>query len=69
MPTWLTSQRRQYAYAVVSVLLTVLVAYKLIDPTAVPLWLNVAGTVLGLGVAGTAGVATKVQRSNGTLPD
>lgn len=64
-----SSKTRQYIYGVVAVLLTVLVAYKVIAPEDVPLWLSVAGTVLGVVTSGTATVATKVQRANGTLSD
>ncbi|MCU1676125.1 MAG: hypothetical protein JWM93_883 [Frankiales bacterium] len=64
-----SSQVRQYCYGVVAVLLTALVAYKVIAPEDVPLWLSIAGTVLGVVTTGTATVATKQQRSNGTLTD
>lgn len=62
-----SAKTRQYGYAVVSVLLTVLVAYKLVDAEDVPMWLNVAGTVLGIGIGGTATVALSQQRKTGEV--
>lgn len=53
---------RLWLYGVITAALTVLVAYKLIDPTAVPLWLSLAGTVLGVASSGTATVALTKQR-------
>lgn len=64
-----SSKTRLYIYSVVSVVLTILVAYKLIAPEDVPLWLSLAGTVLGVVTTGTATVATAQQRANGTLTD
>jgi hypothetical protein len=64
-----SSKVRQYVYGVVSVALALLVAYKIVDPTDVPLWLSLAGTVLGVVTTGTATVATKRQRASGTLTD
>jgi branched-subunit amino acid transport protein len=64
-----SSKTRQYLYAVVAVLLSALVAYKVIAPEDVPLWLSIAGTVLGVVTSGTATVATKTQRASGVLPD
>jgi branched-subunit amino acid transport protein len=64
-----SSKVRLYLYSVVSVALTALVAYKIIAPEDVPLWLSIAGTVLGVVTTGTATVATKQQRADGTLTD
>lgn len=58
---------RLYLYAVVSVALTALVFYKLIDPASVPMWLNVAGTVLGVATGSTATVALAQQRKTGEV--
>lgn len=64
-----SSKTRQYVYGVVAVVLSILVAYKLIAPEDVPLWLSLAGTILGVVTTGTATVATKQQRASGVLPD
>lgn len=53
---------RLYLYSLVTAALLVLVFYKLVDPTAVPLWLSLAGTVLGIASSGTATVALTKQR-------
>ena len=61
------TKTRLYLYGVVSVALTVLVAYKLIDAEAVPMWLNVAATILGVATTSTAGVALAQQRKTGEV--
>jgi hypothetical protein len=66
MPTP-TPKQRQWLYGIVVALLPVLVAFKLIDPDQLPLWLTLAGAVLGTGAAGTALVAVTKQRKNGIL--
>lgn len=59
---------RQYIYAVATSAMAVLVIYKFVDPTAVPVWLNLVGTVLGLGASATAATAVTQQRKTGILP-
>lgn len=53
---------RLYLYGVVTVALAVLAAYKLIDPALIPLWLSLAGTVLGIVGSGTAALTLSAQR-------
>ncbi|QSM01969.1 holin [Mycobacterium phage prophiGD11-3] len=62
-----TPANRQYLYRVAVVLLGALAFYNIIDPAAIPLWLDVVGTVLGVGVVGTANHALKGQRRDGIL--
>ncbi len=59
---------RQYIYAVATSAMAILVIYKFVDPTAVPVWLNIVGTVLGLGASATATAAVTKQRKSGDLP-
>lgn len=53
---------RLYLYGVTAVVLTVLAAYKIVDATAVPLWLNLAGTILGITSSTTAVGSLSSQR-------
>lgn len=53
---------RLYLYGIVTAVLAVLAAYKLIDPALIPLWLSLAGTVLGIVSSGTAALALTAQR-------
>jgi hypothetical protein len=64
----LTPQVRQYLYTVTTAVLTVLVALRVIDPDVVPLGLNLAGALLGLGSSTVAAIAVGQQRRDGTLP-
>lgn len=66
MPS-LNAQQRQWIYGIVVAALPLLVVLKLINPADVPLWLALAGAVLGTGAAGTAFVAVRKQRKDGTL--
>jgi hypothetical protein len=63
----LTPQRRQYLYGLVTTILPILVALNYVDPTLVPLWLNLAGTVLGATGGGVAFKNLREQRENGTV--
>lgn len=57
-------QVRQYLYTVVTFAIPILVVYGVVDAEQVALWLALAAAVLGTG---TAGVAIKRQRNDGTL--
>lgn len=63
----LTPQVRQYLYGVVTAVLPLLVALKVIDPTLVPLWLYLAGSILGTVGGGVAFTAVRQQRKDGTV--
>lgn len=63
----LTPERRQRLYAITTAVLPLLVALKVVDPTLVPLWLNLAGAVLGTTTGGVAFVHLRQQRNNGTV--
>lgn len=63
----LTNKRRVYLYGVIAAVLAVLLFYKLIEPAAVPVWLMLAGTVLGAAGNTTAAVKLKRQIDTGTL--
>lgn len=52
--TWLTEERRRWAYAVVIALLGVLASYGIIELDGVALWVTLAGAVLGIGSSGLA---------------
>ncbi len=58
---------RQWLYGIVVAALPLLVVLKLINPGDVPLWLSLAGAVLGTGAAGTAFVALSQQRKTGEV--
>lgn len=62
-----TPQQRQWLYGVVVAALPLLVVLKLVQPEDVSLWLSLAAAVLGTGAAGTAFVAVRKQRRDGTL--
>jgi len=64
--TWLTEQRRAYAYRVALAVLAVLTAYGILGPEDVGVWTGVAAAVLGLGSAGlaTANTSTKPPPSD-----
>lgn len=63
----ITAKHRLYAYAVIAGALSVLTFYKLIDPSAVPVWLGFAGIVLGIASTGTAAVKLNGQIKDGTV--
>lgn len=63
----LTPQRRERLYAITTAVLPLLVALKVVDPTLVPLWLNLAGAVLGMTTGGVAFVHLRQQQKNGTV--
>lgn len=58
---------RQWLYGIVVAALPLLVVLKIVNPGDVPLWLALAGAVLGTGAAGTAFVALKQQRKTGEV--
>ena len=58
-------QVRQYLYGVILYGMPVLVALNVVDPTLVPLWLNLAGAILGTAGGGVAFVALRGQRKYG----
>lgn len=55
---------RQWLYRISTVVVPLLLAYGVVDADKVALWLALAGAVLGTG---TASVALKQQRRDGTL--
>jgi len=59
---------RQYIYAVATSAMAVLVIYKFVDPAAVPVWLNLVGTALGLSGSAMATAAVTKNRKDGILP-
>ncbi|DAZ90166.1 Uncharacterised protein [Mycobacteroides abscessus subsp. bolletii] len=61
----LTSTQRIALYGVTFVVLTALAAANVIDKEAVPPLLDMAGTMLGLGVIGVAGRVLHEQRRDG----
>lgn len=61
MDRYLPADVRQYLYVVGTAVLAVLVAYKLIDPSAVPVWVALGAAVLGIGATGTAALAVNPQ--------
>jgi len=63
----LTPQRRQYLYGLVTTILPILVALNYVDPTLVPLWLNLAGALLGTAGGGVAYAALRGQRKDGSV--
>lgn len=58
-------QARQYLYGLILTAMPLLVALNIVDPTLVPLWLNLAGAILGTAGGGVAFVALRGQRKNG----
>ncbi|MGV0785092.1 phage holin [Mycolicibacterium sp. XJ775] len=58
---------RQWLYGIVVAVLPLLVVLKVVAPEDVPLWLALAGAVLGTAGAGTAFVALRGQRKDGTV--
>lgn len=44
-----------------------LVALNIVDPTLVPLWLNLAGAILGTAGGGVAYAALRGQRKDGSV--
>lgn len=48
---WLTPDVRRWAYAVITALVPILVAYGVLENVTAPLWLALAASVLGTGTA------------------
>jgi len=63
----LTPKVRNYLYAVATAAMAVAVAYGLISPDQVPLWLSLAAALLAITATSTATVVTKAQRDTGQL--
>lgn len=63
----LTPQVRQYLYGIVTAVLPLLVALKVVDPTLVPLWLSLAGAILGTVGGGVAFTHLRKQRKGEPL--
>lgn len=57
---------RQYLYVVATAGLAVAVFYGIVEADAVPLWLGLVAALAAVG-NGTAAVAVKQQRKDGTL--
>ena len=49
---WLTPSVRRWAYAVITALVPLLVAYGIVEDMTAPLWLALATALLGFGTAG-----------------
>lgn len=62
---YLTPRVRQWLYIVVTAGVPLLIAYGIVDAVQAALWLALAAAVLG---SGTAAVAVRSQRKDGTLP-
>lgn len=60
-------QVRQYLYGLVLTAMPLLVALNIVDPTLVPLWVNLAGAALGTTGGGVAFAAIRGQRKDGTI--
>lgn len=67
MPTWFNSSVRLALYGVVGSVIALLLAYKIVDPQTAPLWADLAGKILGVGVSGTAIAALVAQRRTGEV--
>lgn len=52
---------RQWLYRIVTAAFAVLVGYQIISPDQVPMWLNLAGAILGVAASGIASIATGQQ--------
>lgn len=61
-------QVRQYLYGVVTAVLPLLVALKIIDPALVPIWLALAAAILGTVGGGVAFTALRQQRKGNDTP-
>lgn len=59
---------RQYLYTLTSTVLALLVALRILDPSLVPLAMNLAAALLGLTSSTVAAVAVTTQRRDGNLP-
>ncbi len=62
-----SAQVRQYLYGLVLTAMPLLVALNIVDPTLVPLWLNLAGAILGTAGGGVAFAALRGQRKDGSV--
>lgn len=62
-----TPKARNWLYGIAFSGLTVAVAYNLVAPEHVPVWLDLAANLLGVGGTGTAAVVLKQQRKDGTV--
>lgn len=62
---YLNPKVRQWLYIVVTAGVPLLIAYGIVDAVQAALWLALAAAVLGTG---TAAVAVRSQRKDGTLP-
>ena len=59
---------RQDLYTLTSTVLALLVALRILDPSLVPLAMNLAAALLGLTSSTVAAVAVTTQRRDGNLP-
>lgn len=62
-----TPKARNWLYGIAAAALTAAVAYNLVAPEHVPVWLDLAANILGVGGTGTAAVVLKHQRKDGTV--
>lgn len=63
----LTARQRNWLYGIACAGLALAVPYKIVDPEHVPLWLDLAANILGVGGTATAAVVLKTQRADGTV--
>ncbi len=59
---------REYLYALATAALAFAVGYDWIAPDKLPLWLGLVAALFAIGGTGTAFVAVRQQRKDGTLP-
>lgn len=63
----LTKKRRAWLYRVLTAVLPILIAYGVLDGQEAALWLALAGSVLGTGMAALH-TPTKTPKANAVLP-
>mgnify|MGYP001050337864 CR=1 FL=1 len=63
----LTAQQRNWFYGIATSIIAIAAAYKVVEPEHVPLWLDLAANILGVGVGSTAAVVLKSQRDEGLI--
>lgn len=62
-----SARARQYLYALALALLAFAVGYEWIAPDKLPYWLGLIAAVFAMGATGTATLAVRQQRKDGTL--
>ena len=67
MESKISPKQRQWLYGIAASALAILVVYNVVNPEHVPLWLDLAANILGVGGTTTAAVVLKSQREDGTV--